>query len=111
MNKWIRSKDKVVVITGNDKGITGEVIAKKDDRVLVKGANIRKKHMKRTQKNQNAQIVSFEAPIHISNVRLCDEEGKALKVRLRVNKDKSRDLVYTKKGKDVVLRTIKKRVK
>jgi large subunit ribosomal protein L24 len=46
MSKWIRKGDLVKVIAGNDKGKAGQVIARAEDRVLVQGINIRKKHMK-----------------------------------------------------------------
>ncbi|NGX33598.1 MAG: 50S ribosomal protein L24, partial [Candidatus Anoxychlamydiales bacterium] len=73
MSKWIKKDDSVVVIAGNDKGKVGTVLSKNKDRVVVQGINMRKKHMKRTQKTQAAQIVEMEMPIHISNVALCSK--------------------------------------
>jgi large subunit ribosomal protein L24 len=79
MSKTIKKGDKVLVIAGNDRGKTGEILARGEDRVLVKGVNVRKKHLKRTQQTQGGRIVEMEVPIHISNVCLCDKDGKRLK--------------------------------
>lgn len=109
-NKWICKNDKVLVITGNDKGKTGTVIARKEDKVIVQGINVRKRHVKRTQQTQGAQILSIERPIHISNVCLCDNDGNKIKVNSRLSKDKkTRELFYTKDKKKVVFRSIKRR--
>ncbi len=79
MSKWIRKGDRVLVIAGNDRGKTGEVLSRGEDRILVKDVNMRKKHLKRTQETQGGRIVEMEVPIHISNVCLCDKDGKRLK--------------------------------
>ena len=79
MSKWIRKGDRVLVIAGNDKGKAGEVLSRGEERVIVQGINVRKKHLKRTQETQGGRIVEMEVPIHISNVCLCDKEGKKLK--------------------------------
>lgn len=103
MSKWIKKNDRVVVIAGNDKGKAGVVLAKKGDRVVIQGINIRKKHMKKTQQAQSAQIVEMEMPIHISNVAFCNSNDERIKVKVKVEKDKS-NLIYMDKGKEVVLR-------
>lgn len=103
MSKWIRKDDRVVVITGNDKGKTGMVLARKKDKVVVQGVNLRKKHMKRTQQTQAAQIIEMEMPIHISNIAFCGGEARPVKVKVKIEKDKKK-LVYSDKGKEVVLR-------
>ncbi len=107
-NKWIRKNDLVVVIAGNEKGKKSKVLARKGDLVLLQGINLRKKHMKRTQKTQSAQILDIEEPIHISNVQFCDDEGKPLKMKVKRNEDGERELVYQAKGKEVVFRPIHK---
>ncbi|KMY52604.1 50S ribosomal protein L24 [Bacillus sp. FJAT-27231] len=70
----VKKGDKVMVITGKDKGKTGIVLAAfpKKDRVLVEGINIVKKHAKPSQVNPQGGIISQEAPIHVSNVMLLD---------------------------------------
>lgn len=79
MSKSIRKGDRILVIAGNDRGKTGEVLSRGEDRVLVQGINVRKKHLKRTQQTQGGRIVEMEVPIHISNVCLCDKEGNRIK--------------------------------
>ncbi len=107
MSKWIRKDDNVLVIAGNDNGKTGKVLSRKEDRVLVQGINIRKKHMKKTQQSQSSQIINVEMPIHISNVMPCDKDGKPVKLKVKIN-EKTKELVYQDNGKEVVYRTIKK---
>ncbi|MBL4954569.1 50S ribosomal protein L24 [Neobacillus sp. OS1-32] len=70
----VKKGDKVRVISGKDKGKTGVILAAypKDNRVLVEGVNIVKKHSKPSQANPQGGILSFEAPIHVSNVMPID---------------------------------------
>ena len=78
----IRKGDKVVVLTGRDKGRTGEVIEVRptEERALVRGVNIVKRHQRQTGQ-QEGGIISKEAPIHLSNVALADpKDGKATRV-------------------------------
>jgi len=82
----IKKGDQVIVITGRDKGKTGEVIQAmpKDSKVLVRGINLVKRHTKPTQENAGG-IVSKEQPIHVSNVALIDpKSGKATRVGIKV---------------------------
>lgn len=108
MSKWIRKGDQVIVIAGNDKGKTGEVLFKSTDRVIVSGVNVRKKHLRRTQETPGGRIVEMELPIHISNVSLCNKENKP--IRLKVKKDQSgfKELVYRDGENQVVYRSVKK---
>lgn len=108
MSKWIRRGDRVLVIAGNDKGKSGEVISRGEERVIIQGVNVRKKHMRRTQQTQGGRIVEMEMPIHISNVRLCDKDANPLKVRIRIGKKGEKELVYGKKEKETVFRSMKK---
>lgn len=108
MSKWIRRGDQVLVVAGNDKGKTGVVLGRTEERVLVQGVNVRKKHLRRTQETQGGRIVEMEVPVHISNVSLCTKEGKPFRVRTRVNADGERDLVYRDGDKEVVYRSVKK---
>lgn len=109
--KWIKKGDKVLVISGNDRGKVGEVVAKKDARILVQGVNIRKRHMKSRDQNQKSEIISMEKPIHISNVALCNAEGKKLKLKVKLGKDGSKELVYFDNDKEISYRTLRKPVK
>ena len=85
MNKKFKIKtgDTVIVITGKDKGKTGNVtsVIKSNDRVIVEGVNIIKRHKKATQESPG-KIEEKEAPIHISNIAHLDpESGKASRVK------------------------------
>lgn len=108
MSKWIKKGDKVVVIAGNDKGKTGDVIRTKGERIVIQGINIRKKHAKRKTKAPGAEILEMEFPIHISNVSLCDPDGKPIKVKVRQVEGK-KELVYLEKGKEITLRQLSKK--
>ena len=107
MSNWIKKGDKVLVIAGNEKGRTGNVLRRKGDKVVVQGMNIRKKHAKRKTQVQTPSIIEIEMPIHISNLSLCDEDGKSIKVQSHRTK-KEKELFYMKGDKKVVLRTLKK---
>ena len=78
----IRKGDKVVMLTGRDKGRSGEVVEVRpdDNRVLVRGINIVKRHQKQTAQ-QEGGIVSKEAPVHLSNVAIADpKDGKPTRI-------------------------------
>jgi len=85
----IKRGDNVKVIAGDDKGATGVVIKvfPKEERVLVQGVNIVKKHRKPSQANPDGAIEEKEAPIHISNVALIDPKSKKAKKPVRVGFD------------------------
>lgn len=86
----IKKGDKVVVLAGKDRGKDGEVIQvmPQDDRVLVRGINLVKKHQKQTQTEQGG-ILTREAPLHISNVALADPStGKATRVGFKIEDGK-----------------------
>lgn len=74
----IKSKDNIIVIAGKDKGKTGKVIRAipREDKVIVEGVNIKKKHQKASGKGQKGQVVEFAAPIHVSNVMIEDPKTK-----------------------------------
>jgi len=112
----IRKGDKVVVIAGDDLGAEGEVhsvvrakwgkgrrsgeLKPQSDRVIVAGANLIKKHQRRTG-NVNTQfgIIEREAPIHVSNVMLiCTRCGEPTRVAHRMNADGSRSRMCKKCG-------------
>ena len=109
--KWIKIGDKVLVLNGNDRGKVGEVLAKKDSRILVQGVNVRKRHTKAREQGQKSEIVSLEKSIHISNVALCDGDGKKIKLNVKMGKDGSKELIYLDNGKEISHRILKKTVK
>jgi large subunit ribosomal protein L24 len=105
MKKWIKKDDKVVVIAGNEKGRVGKVLSRKDERVVVQGLNIRKKHIKRKSKMPTPEIMEKEMSMHISNVQICGDDDKPLKLKVKQTA-KSKKLVYEAGGKEVVYREI-----
>eukprot|EP01136_Pigoraptor_vietnamica_P019961 Opistho-1_new@68212 len=108
MSKWIRKNDTVVVIAGNDKGRMGEVLLRLENRVVIRGVNIRKKHVKPQSKDEGSrQIISKEMPIHISNVSVCNAEGKPVRLKVRVKEDGSKELYYKEGDKEVFHRLLK----
>lgn len=108
MSKWIRKGDKVVVIAGNAKGMTGEILSRRGERVTVQGVNIRKRHMKRRAKVGSGEIIEMEKPVHISNVCLCNADGKPVKVKVRLSSKGEKELYFIDGQKEVVHRVIKK---
>jgi len=86
----IKKGDRVVVTTGKDKGKTGDVLRvwPKEERVLVGGLNLVKRHTKPSQGDPQGGIKLKEAPIHVSNVAIADANGKATRVGFRMEGDK-----------------------
>lgn len=100
MARHIRKGDLVMVTAGDYKGQTGEVaeVITKSDRVLVKGVNVRKRHVKPTQLNPQGGIIEKEMPLHISNVSPI-VDGKPTRVRFEVKADGSKVRVAARGGK------------
>lgn len=86
----IKKGDNVQVLSGNDKGKTGEVLEvnPKTDKIIVKDVNIRKKHVKARKQGEESGILSVECAIPSSKVNVvCSKCGKATKVGYSVEKD------------------------
>ena len=86
----IKKGDTVQILSGNDKGKTGEVleINPKADKIIVKGVNIRKKHVKARKQGEESGIIAVECAIPTSKVNVvCAKCGKATKVGYQVEKD------------------------
>ena len=86
----VKKGDNVQILSGNDKGKTGEVleVIPKADKVIVKGANIRKKHVKPRKQGEEGGIISIESAIPSSKVNVvCSKCGKATKVGYNIEKD------------------------
>ena len=86
----IKKGDRVVLLTGKDKGRTGNVtkVMPKDSRVLISGLNMVQRHTRPSQGDPQGGIKNKEAPIHVSNVALVDSKGKATRVGFRMDGDK-----------------------
>ncbi len=86
----IKKGDKVIVLTGKDKGRTGTVdkVLPKESRVVVGGINMVQRHTKPSQGDPQGGIKNKEASIHVSNVALVDASGKPTRVGFRMDGDK-----------------------
>jgi large subunit ribosomal protein L24 len=119
----IKRGDRVIVTAGKDKGKEGKVLSvnHKDERIIVEGANLVKKHKKRSRQNTTAGIITTEAPMHLSNVayvhkgeavrvgfdvEVKKEDGATVKTIRRIAKpsgDVIDETVITKKRRNIVL--------
>lgn len=102
----IRKGDTVVVLTGKDKGKTGEVLRSipKEDRVVVRGVNMIKRHTRPTQFSQGG-IVEKEAPLHVSNVAHIDpKDNKPTRVGFKTVGEgaEARKVRYAKRSGEVL---------
>ena len=77
----VKKGDHVEVISGNFRGSSGKILAVllQKQRVLVEGVRIIKKHLRKSQDNPSGKIAEREGPIHISNVKLIERDGKPVK--------------------------------
>ena len=105
----IKVGDNVRVITGSNKGKEGKVlnVLRKDNRVVVDGVNIVKKHVKPNRTNESGGILEVEAPIHISNVKVLTKETKK-EVKKEGKKKKASKKKDEKESKEVNYGNIKK---
>ena len=86
----IRKGDRVVVLSGKDKGRTGEVVKSmpKEGQVVVSGVNVHARHRKPSQLNPQGGIERKEAPLHVSKVAIATADGKPSRVRFEVRDGK-----------------------
>ncbi len=86
----IKKGDKVVVLSGKDKGRTGEVVKAmpKEGKVIVSGVNVHARHRKPTQLNPQGGIERKDAPLHVSKVAIATADGKPSRVRFEVRDGK-----------------------
>jgi len=105
MSARIRKDDTVIIITGKDKGRSGKVlkVMPKEERVLVEGVNMVKRHTKPDIAHPQGGVVAKEAPLHVSNVALRDPKtGKATRVGYKfVGEGAQRRKVRVAKGSGV----------
>jgi large subunit ribosomal protein L24 len=95
----VRRGDRVKIIRGNFKGQEGTVlrVLPKENRIVIEGVNMRKRHTRPSQTNQEGGIITFEAPIHASNVMLIDPAtGDPTRVRQRFDTDGTKERMSVK---------------
>ncbi len=96
----IRKGDKVVILSGKDKGRSGEVLSvqPKEDTAIVRGINIIVRHQRQSQA-QEGGLIRKEAPIHLSNVALADpKDGKPTRVGFQIQADGKKVRVAKRSG-------------
>ena len=100
--KKIKRDDKVMVIAGDHKGSEGKVVKviRDQNKAIVEGVNLIKKHAKPSAQNPQGGIIEKEAPIHISNLSLTTTNGKATRVGFRMEDENK--VRYAKKNNEVV---------
>ena len=99
----IKKGDKVVVLTGRDKGRSGEVVQvmPREERALVRGVNMVKRHQRQAA-GQEGGIISKEAPIHLSNIAIADpKSGKPTRVGFRVEADGRKVRIAKRSGAEI----------
>ena len=100
----IRKDDKVIVLSGKDKGKEGRVISAdpKNGKVVVEGVNVAKRHMRPRKPGQEGGIIKMETPIYASKVmRVCPKCGKPTREAHKFLKDGSKVLVCKKCGETI----------
>ena len=99
----IRKGDKVIVLTGRDKGRTGEVfeVRPTEGKALVRGVNIVKRHQRQSQTSEGG-IISKESPIHLSNLAYADPKtGEPTRIGFKVLADGKKVRVAKKSGETI----------
>ena len=99
----IRKGDKVIVLTGRDKGRTGEVIEVRTEegRALVRGVNLVKRHQKQSAQ-QEGGIISKELPVHLSNIAIADpKDGKPTRIGFKIGSDGRKVRIAKRSGAEI----------
>ncbi|MEO5510471.1 MAG: 50S ribosomal protein L24 [Longimicrobiales bacterium] len=100
----VRRGDRVKVIRGNHKNEEGTVlrVLTKENRVVVEGVNMRKRHTRPSNANQEGGIITFEAPIHASNVMLVDPTtDEPTRTRVRIDDDGTKERIGVRSGNPI----------
>jgi large subunit ribosomal protein L24 len=99
----IKKGDKVVVLTGRDKGRTGEVIEVNPSaaRALVRGVNVVKRHQRQSAQ-QEGGIISKELPVHLSNIAIADpKDGKPTRIGFKIGSDGRKVRIAKRSGAEI----------
>lgn len=100
----IKKGDTVMVIAGDSKGQQGRVLKVdiEKEKILVEGVNMVTKHSRPTNKNPKGGIITKEAPVHISNLKVIDASGKPTRVGRRTDEKTNKIVRYSKKSGEVI---------
>jgi large subunit ribosomal protein L24 len=98
----IRKGDRVMVLSGREKGRTGEVFEVRPDehRALVRGINMVKRHQKQSAQ-QEGGIISKESPIHLSNLAYVGKDGKPSRIGFKIRTDGTKVRVAKRSGAEI----------
>ena len=98
----IKKGDTVVVLSGRDRGRSGEVlqVIPKEERAVVRGVNLVKRHQKQSA-SQEGGIISKEAPIHLSNLAIVGKDGKPTRVGFKLQADGTKVRVAKRTGVEI----------
>ena len=100
----LRKGDEVIVISGKEKGKKGKIkaILREENRVIVEGLNLVKRHMRPTPRNPGGGILEKEAPIHASNVMPLDPKtGKGTRVSFKTDEKTGKKVRVAKSGEEL----------
>lgn len=98
---YLKTGDKVIIIAGREKGKTGEItsVLRDENRVIVGGLNLVKRHQRALRVGDETGIVNKEAPLHVSNVMIADPKtGEATRIGHKTLKDGKKVRVAKKSG-------------
>ena len=100
---FVKKGDNVVVIAGTQKGKKGTVLSVdvEKQRAIVDGVNMVSKHTKPNTENPKGGIIKKEASIHVSNIMVCDKDGKAGRIG-RKKDEQGKSIRYSKKSGEVI---------
>ena len=98
----LKKGDKVVVIAGSNKGKEGTITKVLDEKVIIEGVNLRKKHLKPKNNNGTGEIIEQEAPIHASNVMIIDPKTKKPTKIKKVIDEKGTKIRISKKSNEKI---------
>lgn len=96
----VRKGDTVLVLSGKDKGKTGEVLTAlpSDNMVVVAGINVAKRHTKARSATEQGGIKEVEKPISVSNVSVVASDGKATRVGYKIDADGNKSRIARRTG-------------
>ena len=98
----LKKGDKVVVIAGSNKGKEGTITKVLDEKVIIEGVNLHKKHLKPKNNNGTGEIIEQEAPIHASNVMIIDPKTKKPTKIKKVIDEKGKKIRISKKSNEKI---------